>query len=501
MDEIMSISTGVVGDDKINCHLAQEIGTIGVSKIIGENFDSVKFKRKEKVLPLATVSNSIKVNQDIIPINPLMLFQRICVTKQSDGELKEHLKYELTPFPLSLFTEEGMRKGTKSSLYSAFSPLPNDTELGANCIEIVDGGYLLHRLLWHRNATYGSICRNYVDYVKQHHGENVLLVFDGYPVDATEKSTKSAERLRRSRKERSADIIFDEAICATVSQQKILANESNKIRLISMLKRIFEQSNFLVKQATEDADTLIICTAIEMSSEYDSVIVVGEDIDLLVLLTALATSHPNIYFRKPGIGKITEKLYSTHSFKHGEASAENILFLHAFSGCDTTSVIFNIGKIKFITTLDKNPFLRSTVKLFKETDVNPAIIETAGESFLVALYGGSKNDTLDSLRYLRFAKSVTKSKCNLASLPPTKEAARYHSFRTYHQVQAWYNVQTNPLEWGWQRNKHGLTPVTIRKDPAPQSLLKLISCKCKTTCGGCRKMGLKCSIICGTCNG
>lgn len=65
MDEIMSISTGVVGDDKINCHLAQEIGTAGVSKIIGENFDSVKFKRKKKCSPLqrsATASRLTKTS-------------------------------------------------------------------------------------------------------------------------------------------------------------------------------------------------------------------------------------------------------------------------------------------------------------------------------------------------------------------------------------------------------------------------------------------------------
>ncbi|KAG5887185.1 hypothetical protein JTB14_028988 [Gonioctena quinquepunctata] len=30
-----------------------------------------------------------------------------------------------------------------------------------------------------------------------------------------------------------------------------------------------------------------------------------------------------------------------------------------------------------------------------------------------------------------------KSKCNIAALPPTREATKQHSFRTYHQVQAW----------------------------------------------------------------
>lgn len=97
-----------------------------------------------------------------------------------------------------------------------------------------------------------------------------------------------------------------------------------------------------------------------------------------------------------------------------------------------------------------------------------------------------------------------KSKFNLASLPPTKAAARQHSFRTYHQVQQWYGAKKNPEVWGWKKNKNGLTPITTLKEPAPKKLLKLISCKCKKGCQsacGCRKAGLKCSIVCIYCNG
>ena len=43
----------------------------------------------------------------------------------------------------------------------------------------------------------------------------------------------------------------------------------------------------------------IINTAIRVSSAFDPVIVVGEDVDLLILLTALSTLS-NIYILKPG---------------------------------------------------------------------------------------------------------------------------------------------------------------------------------------------------------
>lgn len=82
------------------------------------------------------------------------------------------------------------------------------------------------------------------------------------------------------------------------------------------------------------------------------VFIVEEDIDLLVLITVL--SHPNIFLRKPGTGKIVEKLYFPKHLQYEEIVADNTLFLHAFSGCDTTSAVFNIGKIKSIKSFEKN---------------------------------------------------------------------------------------------------------------------------------------------------
>lgn len=428
----------------------------------------------------------------------------MCIAKQSDEELQEYMQFELAPFPLSLFTEEGMRKGTKSWLYKVFMPLSNDTLFG-NSTHVIDGGFLLHRVVWHHNQSFAAICTNYVQYVERHYGLNAVIVFDGYPANAANKNTKSAERLRRSTKQTSADVLFDESMIATFTQASFLANETNKSRLISMLKKRFEASNFTVQQAAEDADTMIVRTAINMASSFDSVFIVGEDIDLLVLLTALARAHPNVYFLKPGKGKTAQVVFSSQSLQGGEAVVDNVLFLHAFSGCDTTSAIFGQGKIKFFNVLQKSEELHRTVQVFKEVGVDSDTIAAAGEQFLATLYRARQDKTsLNFLRYQQFARSVTKSKFNPASLPPTTAAARQHSLRTYHQVQAWYGINMNPEQWGWERSKTGLTPVKTTEDPAPEALLKFISCSCRKGCGracGCRKAGLKCSIICMHCNG
>lgn len=45
-----------------------------------------------------------------------------------------------------------------------------------------------------------------------------------------------------------------------------------------------------------------------MSTGYDSVIIMGEDVHLLVLLTGLKNDYDSIFFRKPG--RTQEQLYS-----------------------------------------------------------------------------------------------------------------------------------------------------------------------------------------------
>lgn len=113
-------------------------------------------------------------------------------------------------------------------------------------------------------------------------------------------------------------------------------------------------------------------------------------------------------------------------------------------------------------------------------------------------------ETLEELRYKRFVRSTTKNKFNFASLPSTTNSARYHAFRTYHQVQKWYGNEKDLEDWGWKLDNNGLWPITITEKPAPDNLLNVIFCNCKKGCGracSCRKSGLKCSLICRFCNG
>nr|CAI5843460.1 unnamed protein product [Callosobruchus analis] len=189
-----------------------------------------------------------------------------------------------------------MRKGTKSALMNLFSPADN-TKVCGNVCYVIDGGYLLHKVVWRKGERFSVICQRYVDYVSRHFKRNVIIVFDGYSNDIAKNNTKSGERLRRVKKLNSPDTLFDASMCVTTTQEQFLSNEKNKARFIDFIKVAFSSSGIYVKQADGDADLLIVQTALDISTNQESVVIFGEDTDLLVILSGIAdSSHGNVFY-------------------------------------------------------------------------------------------------------------------------------------------------------------------------------------------------------------
>ncbi|GBM89243.1 hypothetical protein AVEN_120196-1 [Araneus ventricosus] len=115
-----------------------------------------------------------------------------------------------------MFDEGGTQKGTKSSLYKVFKPCTRDFNAESG-VYIIDGGHLLHRVIWKRGSTFSSICDNYVTYVRTKYKSTALVIFDGYPENETVGGTKCAEWARRTQKQMSSEIMFGETMIRTVS--------------------------------------------------------------------------------------------------------------------------------------------------------------------------------------------------------------------------------------------------------------------------------------------
>ena len=147
--------------------------------------------------------------------------------------------------------------------------------------------------------------------------------------------------------------------------------------------------------------------------------------------------------------------------------------------------------------------------MFDNDSAEPGQIESAGEIALVVMYNGKKNQSLNELRLSKYCEKVAKSlnRVEAKSLPPTKAAAKFHSYRVYLQICQWKNPRCTLKEesWGWMLTDSGYSPILTDLPPAPAELLKIIRCDCTTDCSSarcsCRKNGMKCTLSCGHCQG
>ncbi|GBM17623.1 hypothetical protein AVEN_80911-1 [Araneus ventricosus] len=64
VEKIISIASGVFGDEKINCHNAREVGITSMTRVFGQTFNNIKFKRVDKVLPLLSISSAITFHDE-----------------------------------------------------------------------------------------------------------------------------------------------------------------------------------------------------------------------------------------------------------------------------------------------------------------------------------------------------------------------------------------------------------------------------------------------------
>ncbi|GBM10493.1 hypothetical protein AVEN_109298-1 [Araneus ventricosus] len=99
--------------------------------------------------------------------------------------------------------------------------------------------------------------------------------------------------------------------------------------------------HFANSVSTDDADVHIVKTAIETYEKIKKqIVVIGQDVDILVLPTALTPDYMDILMLKEGKGKVKDRFHSSKYLQNYNLVIEykkSILFLHAISGCDTTS--------------------------------------------------------------------------------------------------------------------------------------------------------------------
>ena len=92
----------------------------------------------------------------------------------------------------------------------------------------------------------------------------------------------------------------------------------------------------------------------------------------------------------------------------GSDICNNILFLHAFTGSDTTSRIFGIGKATAQEKLMKDKQLQAAANVFSSDGRQQIDIEFAGHKAILLLYGCKIGDSLQNTS----SSNVSGKSCN-----------------------------------------------------------------------------------------
>ena len=197
---LRNIVSGVSADRNVNVEQAKEVGETILKNLEGKVTDNLEFKQSWQ---LNTFNDGCKSIGATTPkLKPIDLFQRcIMISAKLDLRCSDVMKYELTPYPVSLF--EGlhmMNEARKPAFADAIWTLMSE-----DCVYtvkpeapafVLDGGALLYRLKWYIEETFHSIIQRYTTYVMCKYGINDMptIVFDGY----TTSTPKDSIHLRKA---------------------------------------------------------------------------------------------------------------------------------------------------------------------------------------------------------------------------------------------------------------------------------------------------------------
>lgn len=242
----------------------------------------------------------------------------------------------------------------------------------------------------------------------------------------------------------------------------------------------------------EETDTrVVLYLHYAASLGYRNAVVRTPDTDIFVILLYHAHAiRLNIYL-DTGSGKHRQLLnLSDLAQSLGESYCATLLGFYVFSGEDCTSSFKGKGKVAPLKKLQKNPiFHRAFQQLGEDWDVTPQVLKQI-EHFTCLMYGQTHESSVDVVRGKLLHKMVgedekltTKSKVDLARLPPCHSALKPHIQRVNHRVALYKRADEAIIEkpkpyadgQGWKKTDGGvLEPVWSCGPVLPAALADLL---------------------------
>ena len=201
----------------------------------------------------------------------------------------------------------------------------------------------------------------------------------------------------------------------------------------------------LTEHAEEDADLLIAQTAVQSAATKNTVLV-ADDTDLVILLCYLRRSRwLRLVHAVFDAGGGTTKKNRIWDIKvtQNELSADicnNILFIHAILGCDTTSRLYGLGKGLSLKRFTSCVLLRDKAEQFFKKDATVDDVIDAGEAALVCLYTGKEGVNLDGQRYAKFCNKVATARSSDCAPRPLQQRDTTACEYTCRYISGWVSA-------------------------------------------------------------
>lgn len=221
-------------------------------------------------------------------------------------------------------------------------------------------------------------------------------MFDGYSNPTSTKT--NAHALRSLVKCQEVVINESNTFDSTHStQEKFLSNETNKTNIITLIAKYLEEDGQTVIKCGGDADTTIVSEAIKLAfpKRETPVMVVADDTDIAVMLLyhwSGEFSDIIFYSRK------SQKAWSIDRGCIDLENKEHLLFVHAWSGCDTVSATYGKGKVSLLKLLNQSDELKDLSTAYSDVWADKEVIGQLSADVFRIVYAGRKHDTLTDLR-------------------------------------------------------------------------------------------------------
>ena len=285
----------------------------------------------------------------------------------------------------------------------------------------------------------------------------------------------------------------------------IITTHGHKCHAIKLNDTVLDVTEIKDLESTqEEADTRILLHAAYASKSCSDLVIRSPDTDVFVLALAFCPQIDGHLYFHTAKGRETHITDISKLHSHlGEDKCHALVGLHAFSGCDTVSALYKVGKAKAYKKLCSKPeYLRLFQELGASFTPSSDLCE-ALEVFTCHLYEQENCKEVNVAR----AKLFKAGKCSERDLPPNKDCLHKHIQRASYQaavhrrsLECMPDIPP-PVNHGWKMAGDGYEVEWMSLPPAPDAVLALVHCGCqKTQCTKgrctCKQHDLPCTDLC-----